>query len=197
MNLKKFLVIDMVIMTIIAIGSEFIGYLISPIYLYISFAQAFLLLLVIRWRHWSLIPIVATAVARVLIYKAANFNEVVIYGLPILLIGLALLFMKLKFFKKINENKFTGPLLYTIIFTIFFISTGLLTKVLISNSYSFINELAKYSITYIIGMILMYLFAGQKTMFVDFIEVQKKNVKESEANGIWIKRKFTWHGWIN
>lgn len=184
MKLKKFLVIDMVIMTIIAIGSEFLGHLISPIYLYISFAQAFLILLAIRWRYWSLIPIVATAVARVLIYKAVNFNEILIYGLPMLLIALTILFMKLKFFKKINENKFTGPLLYTVVFAIFFIATGLLTKVLISNSYSFINELAKYSITYIIGMILMYLFAGQKTMFIDFIEVQKKNVKESEANGI-------------
>lgn len=184
MNIKKFAILDMLLLTIFAIGSEFVGHIINSQLLYISFAQVFILLMVVRWRVWALIPIVITATARVLIFRAQGFNEIVLYFIPMLLMSLSILAMRLKYFKKINDNKYTGIILFTIMYFIFYLSTGILTKLLVSNDYSFLNDaITKHLLNYVIGVIIMFMFANQRTMLVDIIGNYKNNVKESEING--------------
>lgn len=178
MKLKKFAVIDITILTLIALISEYFGSKIfksGQDFFYISLAQVFLLLIVVRWRWWSMIPIFILSIARVFIYKAGNLSEFLIYFLPMFSLSLANIVRIRGMLKNINKNRVTALLYYSSFYLLFFLITGVLTIILISSEYSFINDIFKYMLSYILGLIIMFAFTGQRTMLVDMIGNYQKN----------------------
>lgn len=176
MKIRKFAILDITFLSIIALLSEFIGAKVfTSNMFYISFAQIFLLIVVVRWRVWALIPITLISFIRVFIFGATNFTESIIYFLPMFSLGLSVVALKMGWFKNINKNRITGLLYYSLFYMLFFLITGILTTILISQDYSFINEIFKYVLSYVMGLIIMYAFSGQKTMLIDMVDNYQKN----------------------
>src|SRR5690554_5700296 len=183
MELKKFMIIDMLIFTIIAILSEWIGSKINRDFIYISFAQIFLLMLLIRWNGWGVIPIILVSLFRPLIHNYQGFKEFILYSVPILSLTLALIPIKLGKLKNVNKRRHEGLIFFSSFYLLFVLTNGLLIKTLINNQYSIINDFPKYLLMLIIGNIIYYLLAGQKTMLINILENQETNEKDRENNG--------------
>ncbi len=182
MEIKKFMLIDLLIFTSLAILTEYIGALINRDFIYISFSQIFLLLLVIRWEGYSLIPIIITALIRPFIFNFIGVNEYLVYSLPILVLSSALLFVKLKIFDDINKNRGLAIIYFISFYLLFFLTNGLLIKLLITNDYGILNDSFKYLLTLVIGIILYYLFSGQKTMLINIKKTSVLNNESQKGN---------------
>ncbi|MGI6781222.1 MAG: hypothetical protein ACOX56_00045 [Acholeplasmataceae bacterium] len=183
MKLKQFMIIDMLIFLALSIISEWIGSLINPKLLYISFAQVLLLALLIRWQWWGLIPVAIVAAIRPLIYKFQGFNEYLIYSIPILILALALIPIKLKWLNDMQKKRFKALLYFTTFYLLFVIVNGLLITILVNNQYSLINDLPKYLLSLIVGNIIMFFLAGQKTMLINISENHQTAEKDRDEHG--------------
>lgn len=177
---KKFMLIDMLIFTGMALLSEWLGSKINKNLLYISFSQIFILLMIIRWEFFAVIPTVIIAVLRPVIFQAQSFNEMVIYSVPILILLLALVFVKLKLFKNINKSRLSALTYFTCFYLLFVFTNGLLILLLINQDYSFLNDFPKYILMLVIGNIIYYLFSGQKTMLVKIEKVEENEEKDRD-----------------
>lgn len=182
MELKKFMIIDMLIFTTIAILSEWLGSKINRDFIYISFAQVFLLLILIRWNGWGIIPIILTALIRPFIHEFQGFKEYILYSVPILSLIIALIPIKLGMLKEVNKRRYEALIFFSSFYLIFVLTYGLLIKTLITNQYSIINDFPKYLLMLIIGNIIYYLLASQKTMLINILENQETNEKDRDHN---------------
>ncbi|HHW79418.1 MAG TPA: hypothetical protein GX742_01300 [Acholeplasmataceae bacterium] len=183
MEIKRFMIIDMILITSIALLSEWLGSKINRDFIYISFAQVLLLMLIIRWSGWGIIPVIIIGVIRPFIHSAEGFKEFILYSLPILMLVTALIPLKLKMVTNINKRKLVALTFFTTFYLIFFLTNGILIKVLISNQYSIINDFPKYVLMLIIGNVIMYLLVSQKTMLINILDNQHNNEEGRESNG--------------
>lgn len=183
MEIKKFMIIDMIFITSLALLSEWLGSKINRDFIYISFMQVLLLMLMIRWGGWGTIPVIIAGLIRPFIHSAEGFKEYILYSLPILILMTSLLPIKLKMVIDINKRKLIALTFFTTFYLIFFLTNGILIKTLISNQYSIINDFPKYVLMLIIGNVIMYLLVSQKTMLINISKSQHNNEEGSENNG--------------
>lgn len=176
------MIIDMLIFTIIAIVSDWLGAKIAKDFLYISVSQMFILLMIIRWDFWAIIPTILISLLRPLMYNYQGFNEYIIYAVPNLVLLLALVPLKLGLLKNINKSKLQATSYYTLFYLLFVITSGVLIKILISNQYGIIGDFPKYILMLVIGNIIYYLFVTQKTMLINIKEVQENSEKDREID---------------
>lgn len=183
MKIKKFMVIDMLIFTALSLISEWIGSLINPTMLYISFAQVLLLAVLIRWQGWGVIPIIIVAIVRPFIYKFQGFNEYLIYSIPIILLILALIPIKLRWLDDLQKKRSKALLYFTTFYLVFVLANGLLITLLVSKEYSIINDFPKYLLSLIVGNIIMFFMTGDKTMLINILENHQTDEKDREEDG--------------
>lgn len=182
MEIKKFMIIDMLIFTFIALISEWLGSKINKDLLYLSFSQILILLMIIRWEGFASIPTIIIALLRPVIFQAQGLNEYIIYSVPVLVLLFALIPVKLNVLKDINKNRYIATLYFIIFYLTFYISNGILIKILISSDYSMINDFIKYLLIFIVGIIVYYLLVSQKTMLINIRKTAEKNEKDREEN---------------
>lgn len=182
MVLKKFMITDMAILTTIAILTEWLGSKINKDLMYISLLPALMLVVLIRWKSFGLIPLFISALIRPLIYDYQGFNEYLLYSIPVLTLGLALIPLKLNWFSDINERRYMALVYYTSFYVIFFLTSGLLTLILISSEFSLMVDFVKYLLMLVIGNIIYYLFAGQKIMLIDISKTHQNYEGDRDNN---------------
>lgn len=164
--MKRLKLIDLIVFTMIAVICDVIAIKLKllNLNLYIAVSTPILILLYIRWGTWVLIPNVIISFVHFLSFGGAVESRL-IHSASILIMGITLLIIRLKPFKKLPIKLYNTLGLYVLIYILMLLSEWGLSYTL-EEPIVFINHLTYHSLNIIFGIIILILANLQPNIVV-------------------------------
>jgi hypothetical protein len=185
LTIKKFRTIDLIVLTTIAVIVDVIGYFASQsalVFLYVSLSIPIMMIAYIRWDYRGLVVNVAAIIIYTILYQNFEWIPMIGYALSIMSVGLVMLW-----FKIINRNHIKNEILTL---TLYFLSGYImlfgiqaLTQYIMSNQIQWITLIARHSINFILGWVIMMIASRQQDFMVDMNQYLLKQIEERKKEG--------------
>ena len=185
MTIQKFRTIDLIVLSTIAVIVDVVGYFASQsalIFLYVALSTPIMMIAYIRWNYRGLIINIVSIILYTILYKNFELIPMIGYALSVMSIGLVMLW-----FKVIPKNQIKNEILTL---TLYFVSGYVMlfmiqafTQYLMSNEIQWITLIARHSVNFILGWIIMFIASRQQDFMVDMHGYLLKQIEERKKEG--------------
>lgn len=186
MTIKKFRTIDLIVLTVIALVVDVIGYFASQgalIFFYVTLSTPIMMIAYIRWNYRGLIINVVAIMAYTILYGNFEVISLIGYALSVMSIGLVIFW-----FKIVNPSRIKDEVL---ILTLYYLSGYLLlfgfqilTQYIINGQIQWINMITRHSINFALGWVIMMIASRQQDFMVDMKTYLLRQIEERKKEGI-------------
>lgn len=185
MTIAKYRMIDLIVLTILCVVVDTIGYFISQsdlLFFYVTLSTPILLIIYIRWHMYGLISTGVIAVLHLILYRNFELLSLVLYTLSIFGISIAMVW-----FKVINRNHIKDE---TLLLTLYFMTGYLamffiqvLTQYILFNQVEWIVLITRHAINFVLGWVILMIAKRQEDFMVDMKKYLLKQIKERKQEG--------------
>lgn len=185
MTITKFRNIDILIFTLISVIIDFVlaRYGLFGLRMYISLALPISLIVIIRWRKWGLISLLAIAISHIFGYWDNHILVIIAHTISLSVIALAVLLAPKLYWR--NKSFANLVLIYLIIYLPMIIIEWALL-LLFGREVLITNILLNHSVNFFLGLFILFLVYLQKDLVVDmkkyFINKEKEKSIYGEEN---------------
>lgn len=182
MTIKKFRMIDLAILTIIAIVVDVVGYFASSgdlFAFYVMLSTPIVLIAYVRWKAPAIIMNFVLAVVHMLVYKIYDPGLLLGYSLGIMAISAAMLWFILIKPSNIRKN-WIITILYFLTGYLAMFGVHVLTNVLLGEHVNWGSMFIRHGFNIALGIVVMIIAAVQKDLMVDMKENLLKQIKERQ-----------------
>ena len=185
MTIKKFMTFDLLVLTIMAVVVDVIGYFASQselVFLYVSLSIPVILIAYIRWGYKALVINLVIVVLHLILYRGIQVIPMMIYLISLLSISVSMIWFK---FTKKNGIK-DEVLLITLYFltaytTLFFIQA--LAQYVEGGEIQWVTLLIRHSVNIILGWVILMIASRQEDLMVDMNVYLLKQIQERKKEG--------------
>jgi hypothetical protein len=185
LTITKFRNIDILIFTVISVIIDFVlaRYGLFGLRMYISLVLPISLIVIVRWRKWGLISLLAIAISHIFGYWDNHILVIMAHIISLSVIALAVFLVPKLYWR--NKSFANLALIYLILYLpMIFIEWALL--LLFGREVSITNILLNHSVNFFLGLFILFLVYLQKDLVVDmkkyFINKEKEKSIYGEEN---------------
>jgi hypothetical protein len=185
LTIKKFMTFDLLVLTIMAIVVDVIGYFASQsdlVFLYVSLSIPIILIAYIRWGYKALVINLIIMVLHLILYRGIQVLPMIIYLFSLISISISMLWFK---FTKKDSIK-DEVLLITLYFLTAYITLFLIQAIaqyVEGGEIQWVTLLIRHSVNIILGWVILMIAARQQDLMVDMKTYLLREIKERKEEG--------------
>ncbi len=185
MTIRKFMTIDLIVLSVMALVVDIIGYFASKsalVFFYVSLSIPIMMIAYIRWGIKGMFINVLAIIVYTIMYQNFDLVPMLLYAASVLSIGLSMVWFK---FVKKNHIKDEFLLLTLYYLTgylfLFIIQAG--SQLIISNEIQWITLTARHSINFLLGWVILFIASKQQDFMVDMNLYLLKSIQDRKKEG--------------
>ncbi len=185
MTIKKFMTFDLLVLTLLAVLVDVIGYFASLsdlVFLYVSLSIPVILIAYIRWGYKALVINLVIIILHLILYRGIQVLPMIVY-----LISLASISVSMIWFKLVKKNCIKDEvLLITLYFLTAYTTLFLLqafAQYLEGGEIQWITLLIRHSVNIILGWVILVIASKQQDLMVDMHSYLLKQIEERKKEG--------------
>ena len=187
MTIKKFMTIDLIVLTLLAVVVDIIGYFASQsdlVFLYVTLSIPVILIGYIRWGYKALAINIVIIILHLILYRGIQVLPMIVY-----LISLASLSISMIWFKLVKKDGIKDEvLLITLYFLTAYVALFLIqafAQFLEGGEIQWITLLIRHSVNIILGWVILMIAARQQDLMVDMNTYLLKQIEERKKEGMY------------
>lgn len=169
MTIRKFMTYDLIVLTMMAIIIDVIGYFASRsalVFFYVSLSIPIMLIAYIRWGHHGLLINVVIASLHIILYRNYEWINLLLYAVSIGSVGLSMIWFKL-IKKNQIKDEFMWLTLYYLTGYLSLFLFQILSQYLISGEIQWVTMTARHAINFLLGWLILFIASKQQDFMVD------------------------------
>ncbi len=185
MTIKKFMTFDLIVLTLLAVVVDVIGYFASQsdlIFLYVTLSIPVILIAYIRWGYKALVINLVIIVLHLIMYRGIQVIPMIVY-----LVSLASTSLSMIWFKLIKKDDIKDEvLLITLYFLTAYVALFLLqafAQFLEGGEIQWFTLLIRHSVNIVLGWVILMIAARQQDLMVDMNTYLLKQIEERKKEG--------------
>ncbi len=179
LTIKKFMMFDLLVLTVMAIIADVLGYFASRqafAFLYIALSIPVMLIAYIRWDIKALIIPVLIMVLHLILYRGGTFLAQSIYVLSILSTALSMIWFKFIRRDGIKDEFILLSTYYLTAYIALFMFHVLAMAV--SGEIQWVTLIIRHSVNVILGWLILFIASKQQDLLVDMKAYLKRQIEE-------------------
>ncbi len=186
LTIKKFMTIDLTVLTVLAIIVDVIGYFASQsalTFLYVALSIPLLMMAFIRWNKYAFSMVIVVVILHAILYHSGSALATILY-----LIGFPATMITMLWFKMFPQNRIRHEvLLLTLYYTTGYLALFLFHIMAMSvlGDIQWITLLIRHSFNFIFGWFILWIISRQQDLLVDmksFLIKQSQERKREEEH---------------
>ncbi len=186
LTIKKFRTIDLIVLAIIALIVDVIGYFASQgalVFFYVTLSTPIMMIAYIRWNYRGLIINVVAIIIYTFLYSNFVFVSMIGYALSIMSIGLVMFWFKIVKPSHIKDEILILTLYYLSGYLLLF-GFQILTQYIINGQVQWITMITRHSINFVLGWVIMLIASRQQDFMVDMNTYLLRQIEERKNEGL-------------
>lgn len=179
LTIKKFMMFDLIVLTIIAIVVDIVGYFASQTdlkFLYVALSVVVMMIAYIRWDYKALVIPLVIAILHLILYKGGTFVTQMIYVISLFSTSLGMIWFKLVKRDQIKDE----ALLITGYFLTGYVSLFLIQALAsyVSGDVQWVTLLIRHSVNAILGFVIFFMATKQQDLCVNMKAYLLRSIEE-------------------
>lgn len=179
LTIKKFMIFDLIVLTIIAVVVDVVGFFASKTdlkFLYVALSFIVMMIAYIRWDFKALVIPVVIVILHMILYQGGTFVTQMIYALSIFSISLSMIW-----FKFVKRDQIKDEVL---LLTGYFITGYLALFMLqawasyVSGEVQWVTLLVRHSVNFILGWVVLFIASKQEDLLVGMKAYLLRSIEE-------------------
>lgn len=186
MTIKKFMTMDLMVLSIIAIIVDIIGYFASRselVFFYISLSIPIMLIAYIRWGSKALVINGVVVILHLILYGTSDILATMLYSLSLISVGLALLWFKFVPRNQIKHEVLLITLYFLSAYTLLFLIQAL-AQYSIGFEVQWVTLLFRHMVNVILGWVILMIASRQEDFMVDMNHYLLKQIEDRKDEGL-------------
>ncbi len=185
MTIKKFMTYDLIVLTLMAIVVDIIGYFASQsdlVFLYVSLSIPVILIAYIRWGYKALVINLMIIVLHLILYRGIQVLPMIIYLVSLASISLSMIWFKITKKDGIKDEVLLITMYYLTAYLILFLLQAL-AQFVEGGEIQWITLLIRHSVNIILGWVILVIASKQQDLMVDMNTYLLKQIEERKKEG--------------
>lgn len=179
LTIKKFMMFDLIVLTIIAVIVDIVGFFASKTdlkFLYVALSVIVMMIAYIRWDFKAFVIPLVIVILHMILYRGGTLLTQTVYALSIFSVGLSMIWFKLVKRDQIKEE--------VLLLTGYFV-TGYLALFLfqawasyLSGEVQWVTLLIRHSVNFILGWVVLFIASKQEDLLVGMKAYLLRSIEE-------------------
>ncbi|MDO9629540.1 MAG: hypothetical protein Q7I99_06535 [Acholeplasmataceae bacterium] len=185
MTIKKFMTFDLLVLSLMAVVVDVIGYFASQsdlVFLYVSLSIPVILIAYIRWGVKGLAINLVIMILHLILYRGIQVLPMIVYLISLASISISMIWFKITKKDHIkNEILLITVYYFTAYLTLFLFQA--LAQFLEGGEIQWFTLLIRHSLNIILGWVILVIASKQQDLMVDMKTYLLKQIKERKEEG--------------
>jgi len=180
LTIKKFMTLDLLVLTLLAVLVDVIGYFASLsdlVFLYVSLSIPVILIAYIRWGYKALVINLVIIILHLILYRGIQVLPMIVYLLSLGSISVSMIWFKLVKKNGIKDEVLLITLYFLTAYTILFLLQAF-AQYLEGGEIQWITLLIRHSVNIILGWVILVIASKQQDLMVDMHSYLLKQIEE-------------------
>ncbi|PKK99277.1 MAG: hypothetical protein CVV57_03675 [Tenericutes bacterium HGW-Tenericutes-2] len=180
MTIKKFMTFDLLVLTLLAVLVDVIGYFASLsdlVFLYVSLSIPVILIAYIRWGYKALVINLVIIILHLILYRGIQVLPMIVYLLSLGSISVSMIWFKLVKKNGIKDEVLLITLYFLTAYTTLFLLQAF-AQYLEGGEIQWITLLIRHSVNIILGWVILVIASKQQDLMVDMHSYLLKQIEE-------------------
>lgn len=185
MTIRKFMTIDLIVLCVMALVVDIIGYFASKsalVFFYVSLSIPIMLIAYVRWGSKGMIINILAILIYTLMYQNFELLPMLLYALSVLSVSSAMIWFKIVKKNHIKDEFLLLSLYYFTGYLMLFIIQAI-SQQIISNDIQWITLTARHSINFLLGWVILFIASKQQDFMVDMKAYLLKSIEDRKKEG--------------
>ncbi|MCF7931492.1 MAG: hypothetical protein K9L02_08295 [Acholeplasmataceae bacterium] len=186
MTIQKFRTIDLIVLSLIALIVDVIGYFASQgalVFFYVTLSTPIMMIAYIRWNYRGLIVNVVAILVYTILYKNFELIPLIGYTLSVMSIGLVMFWFKIVKPSRIKDEVLILTLYYLSGYLLLF-GLQVVSQWIINGQVQWITMITRHSINFALGWVIMLIASRQQDFMVDMKTYLRRQIEERKNQGL-------------
>ena len=186
MTIKKFMTMDLMVLSIMAIVVDTIGYFASRselVFFYISLSIPIMLIAYIRWGYKALVINGVVVVLHLILYGTSDLIATMLYALSLMSIGVALVWFKFVPKNAIKHEVLLITLYFLSAYTLLFFIQAL-AQYSIGLEVQWVTLFIRHMVNVVLGWVILMIASRQEDFMVDMKKYLLKQIEDRKDEGL-------------
>lgn|GEM_PF-1295826 len=185
MTIRKFMTIDLIVLSVMALVVDIIGYYASKsalVFFYVSLSIPIMMIAYIRWGIKGISINVLAILVYTVMYQNFDLVPMLLYAVSILSVALSMIWFKIVKKNHIKDEFLLLTLYYLTGYLSLFIIQAI-SQMIISNEIQWITLTARHSINFLLGWVILFIASKQQDFMVDMKAYLLKSIQDRKKEG--------------
>jgi len=185
LTIRKFMTIDLIVLSVMALVVDIIGYYASKsalVFFYVSLSIPIMMIAYIRWGIKGISINVLAILVYTVMYQNFDLVPMLLYAVSILSVALSMIWFKIVKKNHIKDEFLLLTLYYLTGYLSLFIIQAI-SQMIISNEIQWITLTARHSINFLLGWVILFIASKQQDFMVDMKAYLLKSIQDRKKEG--------------
>lgn len=179
LTIKKFMTFDLLVLTVIALIVDIVGYFASKTdlkFLYVALSFVVMLIAYIRWDYKAFIIPVVVTLLHFALYRGGTLLSNMVYAVSIFSVGSSMVWFKLAKRDEIKNEVLLLTLYYVTGYVIMFLFQALASSIV--GEVQWETLLIRHSVNFILGWFIFFIASKQEDLLVNMKKYLLRSIEE-------------------
>ena len=186
MTIKKFMTMDLIVLSILAIIVDVIGYFASKsdlVFFYISLSIPIMLIAYIRWGYKAFVINIVVLLLHLVLYGTTKVLGTMIYSISILSLAIAMVWFRIVSRSSIKKEVFLITLYFLTGYLTLFLMQAL-AQYAISKDVQWTTLIIRHAVNIVLGWVILMIASRQEDLMVDMHQYLLKQIEDRKDEGL-------------
>jgi hypothetical protein len=185
LTIRKFMTIDLIVLSVMALVVDIIGYYASKsalVFFYVSLSIPIMMIAYVRWGIKGISINVLAILVYTVMYQNFDLVPMLLYAVSVLSVAMSMIWFKIVKKNHIKDEFLLLTLYYLTGYLALFIIQAV-SQLIISNEIQWITLTARHSINFLLGWVILFIASKQQDFMVDMNAYLLKSIQDRKKEG--------------
>jgi hypothetical protein len=185
LTIRKFMTIDLIVLSVMALVVDIIGYYASKsalVFFYVSLSIPIMMIAYVRWGIKGISINILAILVYTLMYQNFDLVPMLLYAVSVLSVAISMIWFRIVKKNHIKDEFLLLTMYYLTGYLALFIIQAV-SQLIISNEIQWITLTARHSINFLLGWVILFIASKQQDFMVDMKAYLLKSIQDRKKEG--------------